>query len=278
MSERDKQRQLERQALRAMLAHGIFRWESAVVIAGTILLTYFYNHPFEWWPWWGWLALGLAAEIAIVYTSFADVQTGSQVVADMLRQQFNPRTLRGKAYRQQMEKALEYRERIEDAVRQRQAGVLRDRLESTTGEVDDWIGNIYRLASRLDAYDADEVIQRDMQAVPRELERLAQRQRQEDDPSVQQQLRAAIAGKRSQWETLEKLKDTMEKAELQLETTLTALGTVYSQLMLIGAKDVEGRRAESIAESIHDEVMSLQGILEAMDEVYGSSSGSRVVA
>jgi hypothetical protein len=278
MSEHNVKRQLERRALRAMLAHGILRWESAVIIAGTILLTYFYNRPFEWWPRWGWLALGLAAEIAIVYTSFADVQTGTRVVADMLRQQFNPRTLRSKNYRQQMEKALEYREHIEDVIRRRHAGVLLDRLESTTREVDDWIGNIYRLASRLDAYEADEVIQRDMQTVPRELEKLAQRLRQEDTPSVQQELRGAIAGKKSQWETLEKLKDTMERAEVQLETTLTALGTVYSQLMLIGAKDIEGRRAENIAESIHDEVMALQGILEAMEEVYGSSSGRRLGA
>jgi hypothetical protein len=61
----------------------------------------------------------------------------------------------------------------------------------------------------------------------------------------------------------------MEKAEAQLETTVTALGTVYAQLQLISARKAEGSTPERIADSIRDEVAALNDLVAAMDEVYG---------
>jgi uncharacterized protein CbrC (UPF0167 family) len=252
-----------------MLTYALFRWESAVVIALTIILTALYNQPFPWWPGWGWPAIGLVAEALIIVTSVTDVRTGEQVVADMFRQEFNPDAIRDRDLRSQLERALEYRARVESLVRGQPAGVLRDRLEATTHGVQDWIANIFRLAQRLDAFGADDVIHRDIQDTPSAVRNLEVRLRNEDDPAVHDQLQQALQGKRTQLQTLQTLQNTMEKAEAQLETTVTALGTVYAQLQLISARKAEGSTPERIADSIRDEVAALNDLVAAMDEVYG---------
>jgi hypothetical protein len=62
----------------------------------------------------------------------------------------------------------------------------------------------------------------------------------------------------------------MERAQLQLETTLSSLGTIYSQTMLVGAKDIDSGRAKRLRQEISEEVQELDHILVAMDEVYAS--------
>ena len=96
---------IEQRAQRAIIQHAFLRWESALVIAGAILLSVFLPQPFPWWPWWGWLALGLIAEGLIVYTSVADVDTAAAVVADIFREQFDPRQVGDKALRGKLTQA-----------------------------------------------------------------------------------------------------------------------------------------------------------------------------
>jgi hypothetical protein len=62
----------------------------------------------------------------------------------------------------------------------------------------------------------------------------------------------------------------MEKAQYQLETTLTALGTVYSQLQLISAKDIDSGRAQRLRQDIEDQIAALQSVQSTLDEVYSS--------
>ncbi len=44
---------LRQRTLWAMVAYAFFRVESAVTIAGTILLFFLYPQPFPWWQPWG---------------------------------------------------------------------------------------------------------------------------------------------------------------------------------------------------------------------------------
>ena len=60
----------------------------------------------------------------------------------------------------------------------------------------------------------------------------------------------------------------MARARLQMDNALTALGTVYSQMLLIGVKDIDSGRAQRLREDIAEEVKSLHDVVEAMDEVY----------
>jgi len=259
---------IEKQAQRAIIQHAFLRWESGVVISGTILLSFFFPHPFPWWPWWGWLALGLIAEVLIVYTSLTDVETAAKVVADLFREQFDPRQVRDKKLQDKLNQALEYRERIDRAVRQQRQGVLREHLADMAVGIDDWTSQMFRLARRLDAYHADAVIQRDLKAVPKEIESLDARRRLETDPDVRQQMQTTLASKIAQRRSLEKLDDTMERAELQTDHSLSALGTVYSQILLIGAREVDSGRAQRLREDIRQQVASLQDMRDTIHEVY----------
>ncbi|MBM4465525.1 MAG: hypothetical protein FJ014_08245 [Chloroflexi bacterium] len=260
--------ELERRAWRTMLSFAIFRLESALTIAATIILTFLFPNPFPWWRWWYWLVLGVVAEALIIYTSLSDAALAQKVVADMLRGEFNPREFRSAKYRDKVAKALEYRERIEGVILRSREGVLRDHLQEDARRITEWVASVFGLARRLDAYENDEIIKRDMTSVKSAIEEFEARLRREDDEAVRQQMREAIHSKKTHWDNLQRLQNTMEKAEFQLENTLSAMGTVYAQLQLIGAKDVDSSRARRLREDIAAQVAALHDIVETMDEVY----------
>ncbi|MBC7223379.1 MAG: hypothetical protein H5T59_03750, partial [Anaerolineae bacterium] len=130
-------RELERRTLWAMVAYAFFRWESAVTVAGTILLFFLYPRPFDWWQPWYWLALGAVGEVALIIASITDPETGRRVVQDLFRQEYNPREIRDKDLRAQMEKALDYRRRIEEKVLGTREGVLREHLMDSARRIDE---------------------------------------------------------------------------------------------------------------------------------------------
>ena len=66
---------------------------------------------------------------------------------------------------------------------------------------------------------------------------------------------------------LEATRNSVKRAEIQLESTLASLGTVYAQMSLLGTKEVDSARAQRLRLEIQDEVASLQDTLDAMDEV-----------
>jgi len=259
--------ELETRAQRAMFSYAIFRWESAVIIGVTILLAFLYPEPFPWWRWYYWLILGAVSEALIVFTSITDAQTSERVVAGMFREAHNPREIRSDTYRKLVERAFDYQSRIDKAVDEVESGSLRDRLERADRGVADWVSQIFLLAKRLDKYVQNDVIAEDMKAVPLAIKNLDARYKLEDSASVQAELLRALRQKRAQWDNLKQLKDTMEGAETRLETTLTALGTIYSQVLLARAKSSEGATAEGLAEDIREQVASLQDVIATMDEV-----------
>ena len=258
--------EIKQRATQAILAHAVFRLESALTIALTMVLVFLVPQPFPWWQWWYWL--GLAGEALIIYTSVTDEMTGRKVVSDMLRQQFNPAEIQSAEYRQRVEKALDYRQQIEEHTRLTTKGLLRDHLIDTTAGVADWVSNVFGLAKRLDRYQLDSMLQRDQRDLPKEIAALRIRWQREDNDSVKQELQQAITAKENQLVNLQRLQNSMEKAEYQLETTLTALGTVYSQILLISAKDVDSGRAKRLREDISDQVAALQSLQSTLDEVY----------
>jgi len=268
MPEENFGEKLERRALGAILSYAFFRAESAITIALTILLFFLFPHPFPWWPSWLWLVMGLVAEAALLYATVSDKAAAHRAVAEMLREKFNPREIHSKKLREQVEKALDYQARIEQLISKQRAGVLREHLTETSLGIHNWIANIYRLAQRLDAYEQDEVIQRDRRTVPQTIQDFRSRLKLEDDPVVRQQMEKAIAQKQAQLAYLERLHNTMEKAEFQLENTLAALGTVYTQIQLIGAQDIESGRAKRLRQDVDEQIAALGDIVNTMDEMY----------
>lgn len=264
---------LEQRAQRAILQYAFFRPESAILIALTILLTFFAPQYVELLPWWTWLLGGVAGEAALVFSSLTDADAHRRVVAQMLKDEFHPERLRDPWLQQQVQSAFDYRTRITSAIRERRDSVLKDHLAATASQLDEWLEEVYGLAQRLDRYKNE----RDLHMNNRERaeQRLKELKEQlEDDtaPAVRREIEYNIDSLQRQLEAIVQLEASMERARLRLENTITAMGTIYTQTMLVGAKDIDSGRATRLRQEIGEEVNELGDVLSAMDEVYAAET------
>jgi hypothetical protein len=270
--------ELQSRATRALLSYALFRWESAITLALVLVLSVLIPDPFggtvSFWRWWFWLILGTIAEALIVVTSIYDPKVRERVVGEMFRQRFNPKEINTPKHRNKIVKALEYREQMEFLLQHTRDGALRTHLEATVNDVSHWISNMFTLARRLDHYSRSDLLRQDKNAIPDEIKALKKRLSTETDARVKDQIQKTIERKHAQSEQLERLANTMDRAALQLDDTLSAMGTVYAQMQLIGAKDIDSGRAQRLREDIADQVYSLDDVVQAMDEVYSSSETS----
>ncbi len=260
--------ELQQRAQGTLLQYAFFRWESAVIIALTILLTFLLPRPFFFWPRFGWPLLGLIALVVLVYSSLTDAEANAQILLSVFQEQFNAQAIKDQGLRTKLNSALEYQRRIEMQVRQQRNGVIRDRIEDTAGQLTDWISNIYQLALRLDAYGGDDLLMREREALPKEIERLLAQRERERNPRVQEQLNTVIESKRKHWQALRELDARMQQAALQLDQSLTALATIYSQVQLIDASSIGSGRAERLQSDIQEQVARLNDLVASINDVY----------
>lgn len=264
--------ELQQKATSTLLQYAIFRWESAVVLAMTIVLTFLLPRPFFWWPRFGWPLLGLIALAVIVYSSLTDANANADILLSLFQEQFNPRNIVDKDLRAKVEASLEYQRRIETQVRQQDNGVIRDRLNDTAGQLTAWLSNIYQLALRLDTYRRDDLLARERELLPRELERLTEQRARERNANVQKQLDDVIEGKRNHWQALRDLDARMKQASLQLDQSLTALATVYSQVQLIDAQSIGSGRTARLQADIQEQVARLNDLVSSINDVYSMNT------
>lgn len=260
--------ELQQRAQGALIQYALFRWESVVIIAVTLVLTFLFRRPFWWWPPFGWPLLGLIGLALIVYSSLTDAETNARVLVELFQEQFDVTRIKDKALRQQVENGLEYQRRIEMQIRRQRPGLIRDRLEATANQITDWLSNLYQLALRLDAYRNDDLLDRERSALPKEIERLNAQRKAERNPAVQTQIDQVIESKGKHWQTLRQLDARMTQAVLQLEQSLTALATMYSQVQLIDAQSVDSGRTERLQADIREQVARLNDLVTSINEVY----------
>ncbi|WP_420641422.1 hypothetical protein [Candidatus Leptofilum sp.] len=267
---------LEERVQNAIWQESIMRWESAVVLALTAMLTTFSaaGVPIvEFVPFWGWLLGGALAEAGLVYSSVRDPEFGRLVVSKMLKNEFKPERLRDKKLQRQINEALDYRSRIEKGIRERSDSVLKDELTQTASQIDDWLENIYDLARRIDRYQQErEILHRDRVRAESRMKQLQADFDRAKNPAIKDQIQATLNSIERQLQTLQTLEATIQRARLQLENSLTHLGTIYSQTMLVDAKDIDRGSARRLRHEIAEEVTELNDLLLSMDEVYTAES------
>lgn len=263
---------LEERAQRAILQYAFFRPESALLLAGTLIITALSLLDvgfFAQIPWLAPLIGGLAGEAAVVYSSLTDTEAHKRIVAAMLEDEFQPERLQSKDLQEQVRDAFKYRSLITAALRERRESVLKDHLAETAVQLDEWLEEVYGLAQRLDRYRRERGLHRQNwergQQRMAELKQLLQR---EDNPALRQDIEYNIQSLQRQLDTIEELENAMERARLRLENTLTAMSTIYTQTMLVGAKDIDSGRARRLRDDIAEEVNELSDVLTSMDEVY----------
>jgi hypothetical protein len=259
---------IQKRAQSAVLQYAFFRWESALVIGLTIVLFFLVPHPFPWWPRYAWLVLGACGLAALVYSSLTDAETNARVLLRLFQEQFDTKRIRDKELRADLETALEYQRRIEVQVRQQDRTLLRDRLNETANQITQWIANMYALALRLDSYRRDDLLGKQRGTLPQELKDLTDQRKRTTNGATQAQLDQVIDTKGKQWQALRDLDDRMKQAELQLQESLAALATIYSQVQLVDAQSVESGRAERLQSDIRDQVNRLGDLVDSINEVY----------
>lgn len=267
---------LEERTQKAIWQESFIRWESGVLLALTALLTTFsaVGTPIlEIIPFWGWLLGGVLAEAGLVYSSVLDPEFGRRVIAKMLKNEFKPERLKDKKLQKQMNEALDYRSRIEKGIRERSDSVLKDELMETADQIDDWLENIYDLARRIDRYQQEQkILHRDRVRAESRVTQLEADFAKAKNPAIKEQIQTTLASLQQQLQTLETLEGTIQRARLQLENSLTHLGTIYSQTMLVDVKDIDRGSARRLRLEIADEVTELNDLLLSMDEVYTAES------
>lgn len=269
---------LEERLQKAIWQESLVRWESGVVLALTAALTTFsaLGVPLvEFVPFWVWLLGGIVAEAGLVYSSVLDPEFGRKVVSKMLKNEFKPERLNDKKLQRQINEALDYRSRIEKGIRERSDSVLKDELTQTASQIDDWLENIYDLARRIDRYQQErEILHRDRVRAESRVAQLQMDFAQAKRPAIKEQIQTTMNSLQRQLQTLEALEGTIQRARLQLENSLTHLGTIYSQTMLVDAKDIDKGSARRLRHEIAEEVTELSDLLLSMDEVYSAEAAS----
>jgi len=138
--------------------------------------------------------------------------------------------------------------------------------QSTTQHVTLWVYAIKELIKRVDLFYNDVVIQQDKKLVPQAIQDLKQQLSYETNPTIKIELEQALTNRYQQLTALETLDTTMKRAIIQIENTLSSLGTIYSQLLTgQSANQVADYRCMAI--NAAEETRRLQDYLEALEEV-----------
>jgi hypothetical protein len=125
---------------------------------------------------------------------------------------------------------------------------------------------IEALVRRVGNMREDHVIRRDLQTVPQAVKEIEARLATETDPTLRRQLERTLANRQKQLEALQELQTAVRRAEIQIESTLSQLGTIYSQL-LTGQSTSDTAAYNRLSAEIDEEVGMLQDRLEALREV-----------
>ncbi len=272
MTNRKISEEVKEKARKSVASYALYRPESAAVLAFTILMVGLSFLDLSWYPgeWWIWLLFGIVAQSTIILSTLRDDKFYADTLDELLQEQneFEIEQLRTEKLQERIRKAQYYHRKVIQEIK-REEDAVDDYLLDMVRNFEDWITHLYHLAKGLDAYWHDPVIARDLKTVPRELKKLKQiRDEKRHDSQIQADLEKTIANKQAHWETLQKINQAMQKTELQMEDTLTAMGDFYSKIVLLGSKDADKGRAQRLQADMTEQIRALEDISHTMDEVY----------
>ena len=176
---------------------------------------------------------------------------------------------------EKLARAEEYRRHIAELLHNPDIAPFVPDIPGLNSRLSDWQAHIGELVQRLEEMDNNPLIRRDLQEVPKAIADLKRRLLDETDPDVYTQLEETLADYRRQQDNLDLLMAQKRRIELELDESLATVGTIYSQMQMLGSqKAVDGRRAERLMESVEQETARLNDVLQAMNETYSGASGS----
>jgi hypothetical protein len=265
---------MAKQERSALLSYALFRWESAVTMAMTLILVVFVPDPFRgavpFWGSWIWIALGALAEGLIVVTTLSDPDVRVRIVGQSIRARFGLDAIADVDLRQRIAKSLDTREQMEAMLQRTRDRTLAAQLGVIADAVSDWIAALYTLVQRVDAYRNNTVLRRNRSAIPNAIRTLESQLAGTAGPGPgwpggQAEIERALADRQAAWAQLEHLDKLVESAISELDDSQGALETMYTEMQLIAARSadghrVEGRVVEQLCGEIADHIRSLSEI------------------
>lgn len=213
-----------------------------------------------------WLLIGFIGIMAMLVANLRDDATVAAVLDSMSTSQIDVASIKNPRSRQRLQQATEYATSIKSAARAAGGGMAA-RLDTTANQISNWVGHIFMLARRIDLYEADSLLRRDLARVPHELKTLQQRAQAETNPHLKADLEASMQLYQTHLDQLRQLETAIKRATIQLDNTLAALGTVYAQVQLLDTRQLDGSRAERLRQSITSEINLLKDTIDSIDDV-----------
>jgi hypothetical protein len=261
--------EVRRRAAGAVLVNALLRWESLLTILVSVGLFIAGPNPLGegsvWQPWF-WLVAGGIAELALLISRLRDPDAAAEAVAREFETRYDLTRIKSADARRRVESAIEYRQGMITLVGRHQ-GAMKMQLQATADDINDWIGHMYDLALHIDSFESNDLVERDRRSVPQQIEKAKIRLERETDPQIRADLEGQISLLEKQLETLTATANSVKRAEIQLDNTLSSVATIYAQMSQLGTKEVDSSRAQRLRLEIQDEISGLQDTIHALDEV-----------
>jgi hypothetical protein len=234
------------------------------------------SYPWFLWPALGW-GIGLALHLWGLLLS-GDKDGGEKVKRRAAREEAELKQhpaqhpaatkvrLTSKTIQAHLDRARAYKEQISSMIKVTSDGDVNDRLKDLARQVDEWMRAIEALAWRVDQFQQNALIRHDLESVPKSIEELEARLANETNEATRLELERTLTNRKKQLASLERLQNLMNRAEIQIESTLSALGTIYSQI-LTGQSTNHVADYSHLSAEVDEEVRNLQDHLEALEEV-----------
>jgi len=260
---------LDAKVRRALLSYAIFRWESAVTLAITLVLIAFIPDPFRgtvsfWRPWF-WPLLGLVSEMLIIATTVTDPAVRAQIVRQALRARYDPTEIASRNYRAPTVRALEYRDQLETLIQHARTADPRRELQSVASAFDGWLTALFGLARRLDYYQRSEGLRPDPSALLDEIAQIKARLQGTLDAVRRYQLERELETKRKDLQQLEVLNDAIARAAQHLQDSLAAMGAAYAQAQLLSARSEDHARWDQLRQEMVDQTAEVYDQLHSLN-------------
>jgi serine/threonine protein kinase len=169
---------------------------------------------------------------------------------------------------EKLKRATEYCSHITRLIKQKKGTPFAGQLAPLATKLNQWEARLRQLVHRLDTFETNTIIQQDLREVPATITRLRAQLAGETDPRLRAEIQETLARHQQHQQQLNSLVTLMRRTELDIDETLAAIGAIYSQLQLLGAKDIDSQRASRLSADVEEQNQHLNDLLAAMEEVY----------